>query len=1243
MLSYYTLETYTTTMYGITSDSSSVTYYPTNNTIFIVESNPGTPSTIINIYEHDINIGLQRKITTTGFLDIEGICWVSGNTFAVIEEREYTGQPNNTPSTSAALYKFDINSDTTTIAASDCMMITVSAEYFSNKGFEGISYDNINNKFYAVREGMETGSLGAFTPGISSVAVFSITMDGVATQPFDAISALSGVFQDYPTKGDLGDVYYDSAAQELYTISDLASAIFKTDLSGNVLDTLYLTSYGVSGLVGQLEGITFNSDLSEMYITGEPTTYMRFVYNSPPVIPLTGNVLDDIVFTEVPLPSEVTHSTSTPFTVSITASDYDTHTIILYSQYSRSAPYQITQSKWSHLLPQWRFTDLNGNVIDKIETTDTTITDSSGNALYVTGYAQFHYIDDMPTLDYTSPVMLWATMDVSGRPVNYDDESVGYSNSMLVQGTQHYVNGINPTYLNITKDGTKDINKIKWVDTNFRYVITPTSDVLTNMCSNITSDTIVFDYPQDTTSSILNIERGFTNIPDSSVTFNSTSAYFERYDDDDYYMGGVYINSVNSSASSLNTQLSSTVSVESSGWYRDTPFAWISNTGSNTLNKVNYPYSAEYTNGILPSISPYLYATTNSTYYSAVSGETTFWRPASGWIDRSSGGIFGIAVDYCYNVWTVSNALSGYVSKFTSNGTLLSSIYLGQTIHYSPSVALDSKANAWVTRWTEGLGTFAIKYDKNMIGTTLILLASFPFVYSGSDYISARPVQIDTDTEDNAWVTYSHPLCSSLAKYTSAGALITSVFFPLSAQPQGMVVDPSDNSVWVCEEYQKQYFPYTEEQTASGGAIQKYDSMCHLVSSFENIPHPAYLTIDQNSNPWFTFGESAIGCISGYDVIKRNIANENIVGYGLEYSTADNATSALSANLEGIACDSRERIWVLNTTEARAYILSINNISAVDSFLIYPRSAIERGIQAFGDWTGYQMIHKYVDTPKTYSVSGTSALFDIYANADDINIRKFNESWDSTKQMRDYALSEHIYNNVNLFNTYLDTMVGNKTDTNTSLGGKSYEKIANFVNNNSNINTCEIDQLYSISEEVDVPIDNYKFNYPPSLKRLINIASISHNNLWGTRCKCNTNFVRNKAVCSVCGHDHCFNRGTDIIDQATYMVSGGVAFVVQPIFGQETYETVLDTTHALTGVALSSTSSVAWLLSSDYATYKFYKYIPTLCDVQVEGVINWDDDYTTLSETNSSLSAWYTNYGIIDRLLMDNLYGGINT
>jgi len=58
---------------------------------------------------------------------------------------------------------------------------------------------------------------------------------------------------------------------------------------------------------------------------------------------------------------------ATPFTITLSSSNVDSvPSVQLYSRGSKSQPWQDPQQKWSHLKPQWRFTDLSGNIIQDV-------------------------------------------------------------------------------------------------------------------------------------------------------------------------------------------------------------------------------------------------------------------------------------------------------------------------------------------------------------------------------------------------------------------------------------------------------------------------------------------------------------------------------------------------------------------------------------------------------------------------------------------------------------------------------------------------------------------------------------------------------------------------------------------------------------------------------------------------------------------------------------------------------------
>lgn len=975
---------------------------------------------------------------------------------------------------------------------------------------------------------------------------------------------------------------------------------------------------------------------------------------------------DGLIFFDSPPPSEATQKNMWPFTVLVSAADFEDHYVNLYSEGSRSRPYYEPQSNWGHLLPQWRFADLDGNVTNKIKTDDTIIVDSSGSPIGVTGQAQFYYIDDLPTVGYEYPLMLWATLEVSGRPVEYDNHAKplpGHSNSAIIKGEPYYINSQPPTHLKVTSNGIDPISNLKWVNTPFRYTITIHSDWLFNFCgSDNNSDILIFDYPLeifDDFAAETEIHRDIVNVPYYEQTWDPLSAHFIRKNDMDFHSGGFHIGSVKSSASANNAQLSAITDIKNWGWYRDSPYAWISNGQFERIHRISLPYMFGGISYDLPFMPEILSISIGNSglhtmnYVTSSTQGTPYWRDGQLEID-TFGGIHGIAVSPCYDVWAVDSELD-QMYNFSARGDIIKTIDIFPEGSSPQSVVLDGELNMWVTLYG---ATSTIKFDSygELTGDVAIppyeITDEFPPDGRDPDSIRVRPVQVETDRDNNIWVSYENALSSMVIKYNDNGEYLTSCPLPISSQPQGLIVDHVDNSVWVSNTYEILVDPMSWEYAISGGSIQHFTSGGDLINTFMDIKQPGYMTMDVDRNTWFTFGYRGIGRISGENVERYWLSNNSIEEYGKqEHLDIDGSLLGFNDRIKGIASDSRNRIWALDARQSTVYIINANDINEIFTFYIHPQDldSTEYSLQALGDWTGYRWLQKYIigADMEMYSISGISNEFNIKSLSDDFRIRKFNESWDATNQVRDYALSDHVYDNSTLFNGYISAMVGGLTDEEDSLGRKSYERIANFVQNNVDIDTCGIDQLYSLAEQLDVPMDDYNLVFPPELKRIMDIISISHNRLWGDRCRCNKNF-KEDIVCSECGHRHSLNRGQSPLSQKYDNINGGDRLVVKPRMGREEYDVVKTPDYITidgnitTSYPICATSSISWVSSSQYTNYHFYKYLEDYCTHQVEGVINWDDEYTTLSETNSSISEWYDRNQLVETILNYELRRGLN-
>jgi streptogramin lyase len=966
-----------------------------------------------------------------------------------------------------------------------------------------------------------------------------------------------------------------------------------------------------------------------------------------------------VVFREIPPPTVATTKNLFPF-----APNTDEHVILLYSQNSQSAPYQLPRNRWSHLLPQWRFEDLDGNAIDKITTTDTVVTDASGGVIGVTGFAEFYYIDDLPTSEL--PVLLWGTLETSGIPVDLDDKPnvPGYGNSKVITVTPYNVNAIIPNRLEISSNGKGGIiESPKFCGAQTPFVITVNGDnIINELCAGAGEGSLIaFDYPQAAYSPSNIINKTLSSIDcefqSTDYSFTNPNQQFVRKDENDFHIGGFVRDFVTSDVSCLNAFISASHDYTLDNIFHSTPFVWISNPENGTLNKVTFneidpgaiiegvPVSACFT-GVSVVTS------TNNAFGVPIVESVATDNPMG---LTGFGGIYGIAQDPCYDVWVTDSELDA-LYKFDTGGSLISTVQLSATFGdgITPAgISLDSELNMWVTLF-DSISTLKFDRDANLLFVT----APTGNVGGLGDDPDYKPTQVETDTLDNAWVAYNNPESSTIIKYDPSGNQIDSIAVDLSATPVDMIIDPGDNSLWVTE---------PNSHIALLGKVKKYDSVGTELASFD-FPHPGYITLDPDENVWFTYGFNRVGFISN-DLGTTGsfaVSSENIIpGWYDETERLDFQA------LEGIASDSKDRIWIINSLENRVYIVSGGSFAGAptvtpsfDTFKIQPddnliwyndstsqysvSSEFAKSAQAYGDWIGFRWLQKYfLNVTSTGLVSGTisgmSNFFDITCKPDEI--RRFNESFDIAQQMRDYALPEHIKKNENLFEGLFKGSLDSDQCNHQSIGRTFFEKIANFVGNHRDVDCSNIEQIYSLAEEIDVPIDDYNFEFPSELRRIMDIASLPHHKMRGARCKCNVNFSRSYN-CDNCGDRHANNLG-ELFSPLTYIVTAGVPFVVEQLSLPGSYDlinTVEHPTTMATTYPLSSLGTISFLTSADYSSgrYCFFDYIPGTCNELVEGCINWDDEYTTLSETQSSLDEWYGNGGIIETMINYELHRGLD-
>lgn len=273
-------------------------------------------------------------------------------------------------------------------------------------------------------------------------------------------------------------------------------------------------------------------------------------------------------------------------------------------------------------------------------------------------------------------------------------------------------------------------------------------------------------------------------------------------------------------------------------------------------------------------------------------------------------------------------------------------------------------------------------------------------------------------------------------------------------------------------------------------------------------------------------------------------------------------------------------------------------------------------------------------------------------------VRKINEDFNYGEQLKNYALQPTIAENDNLF-TFLSAIAGSSYTTEDNFGTKTYEKISNFVANIQDIDTAEVNELYSLAELINNQFDNYNFNPPPVLKRALDLYSISHERLWGTREKYNINF--NNA-------SYHTNLGNTLTAYSidTTIVSAGQKIVLNDIFIPSYYE-LLEVPQINSYASVTAANMQAYFSPSDTYPltayplsaffgwgvktpvkqyYKFWVYKPGYTNTPVNNSIDWntktDGLSTTLSESVSSITEWYKDGGILENIYSYYIYKGLD-
>jgi hypothetical protein len=585
------------------------------------------------------------------------------------------------------------------------------------------------------------------------------------------------------------------------------------------------------------------------------------------------------------------------------------------------------------------------------------------------------------------------------------------------------------------------------------------------------------------------------------------------------------------------------------------------------------------------------------------------------------------------------------------------------TPNASPAhIAADMEGNVWVCLH-DSLSTVRINNITNTIDKYIVCSVANTIE---NDENKIRPASIDVDVGNNVWISYSSGTYSLVERYNFDGVYLngfttSNLASSLRYQFTELVTDLQSNCYVI------------SKKVENGNIVQNSDVVYKITKDFAeptkiNVGgNLGNINLDLAGNIWLTKDINKVVSI-GF--------NGSIREYSLPTIHANKSDYYLS-DLEGIATTTDGTILVIDDSRKGIYYFnySDNPNTFVPKFIRIRQSAstglIANKLNGYGDWNAFRYINKFQHIySERYETTKYSNEFKLYSLEDKIyDIRKVNENFNPIEQLKSYRTQEYLLDKDVFFDKFIGTCIGNSDSDSNSPGKLIYEKIANYFDNNANVDSCNVKSLKAINELVDENLFIYnsrEFEMPPELNRIFDLLTIKYSKLKGSRNKHEYNFDDRGYFGPIEERDTMFgiNKGREV-DFKTYIVdiskplvafekySGTYKFINTKVSqitlsSYDAFDTLvekkvvpfindLETLYPLSacdtkwgwGLVLPEGIDDFKFKIPDY--YKFFEFVPRyhnkneLKDIgaQTEGIINWSDPQNTIKESEvTSLTAW---------------------
>ena len=230
-------------------DLSALTYNSDSDTLFGLLN--GEPL----IVELDLDGRLLRRIRVEGVSDMEGLTHIDGNRYVIAEEHRNR------------LLQIEIPPEAIELEVSTAPSLTIALGSDDNKGMEGLSWDDEQQRLLVVKERdpMQVLAITGFVGQPDNASSISINLEPTLSP-------------DQLFMRDLSSLTLDSRTRHLLLLSDESHMVVEYAADGTPLSLLGLWR-GMSGLrntIPQAEGLAIDSQ-RRVYVVSEPNLFYRFV------------------------------------------------------------------------------------------------------------------------------------------------------------------------------------------------------------------------------------------------------------------------------------------------------------------------------------------------------------------------------------------------------------------------------------------------------------------------------------------------------------------------------------------------------------------------------------------------------------------------------------------------------------------------------------------------------------------------------------------------------------------------------------------------------------------------------------------------------------------------------------------------------------------------------------------------------------------------------------------------------